>query len=235
MLLENRETGKLVIVDEWIARMRRMKRRVFAWSDAARSKYDPEKHKMIFTRLSYRPGDAWRALDISEYIQEVRKHLDKNLRAYAWVAELQERGAVHYHVLLIINKTSWLPNPDTSKMWKHGLTHQEKARNPIAYLCKYASKGGDESRGVFPRGIHLWAVWIQDEFIDPDISYQFKMSARPYWIEETLKDNDLWGTRIKKVAGGWELEDAGELSGIVIRSPWQVYGRTPGDIEFYYP
>ena len=52
--------------------------------------------------LTYAGVDDWRPNHIREFMQAFRKLYKKKLVGYAWVAELQERGAVHYHVMVYL-------------------------------------------------------------------------------------------------------------------------------------
>lgn len=99
--------------------------------------------------LTYRPGVEWCPSHVRDFLQRVRVWANRKGFAlrYVWVAELQQRGAVHYHVVL------WLPfampKADKRGWWPHGSTKSEWARTAVGYLAKYASKG-DGSGLQFP-------------------------------------------------------------------------------------
>lgn len=114
----------------------------------------------MFT-LTYREVDAWQARHISDFLKRLRQWVARRglpKMPYVWVAELQKRGAVHYHVLAWLPK-SWrlsdVPKPDTMGWWPHGLTQRERARNAVGYLAKYVSKGSLSSEMKFPPGCRL--------------------------------------------------------------------------------
>ena len=59
------------------------------------------RYRRAMVTLTYRNIDDWRADDVSYFMRLVRqwcKRREIEVR-YVWVAELQKRGAVHYHVV----------------------------------------------------------------------------------------------------------------------------------------
>ena len=123
--------------------------------------------------LTYRGDNSqWRAEHISRYLDALRKwHYSrtgsKKVR-YVWCAELQERGVIHYHVILWLDNALTPPKGDrpwksTSRgmvvwhppMWPHGMTRRDEAHSPVAYIMKYASKIESKNIGGFPRGARI--------------------------------------------------------------------------------
>ena len=115
----------------------------------------------------------WRPEHISRYLDAMRKwHYAvtgaKTLR-YAWVAELQKRGVIHYHVIVWLGGGLTPPKGDLSwkrkdrrglvhwepPMWPHGMTRRDKVDAPVAYLMKYASKVESKNVGSFPHGARI--------------------------------------------------------------------------------
>lgn len=102
-----------------------------------------------FVTLTYRGVDDWSPRHISEALRRFRHWCKKRGTAphYVWVAELQQRGAMHYHLAI------WLPSGlscpmwdkpqrDGAAFWPHGMTNRQLARNAVGYLMKYMSKIG---------------------------------------------------------------------------------------------
>lgn len=106
----------------------------------------------LFITLTYRGIDGYRGRHISEYLNELRRTVAFPLR-YVWVLELQRRGAPHYHLVLWVPRGERIPMPDRSGMWRHGSSQVERARSPIAYIMKYASKGTETD--AIPRGARI--------------------------------------------------------------------------------
>ena len=117
-----------------------------------------------FVTLTYRGVADWRADHVSRAVQRFRdwcRAVGVPCR-YTWVAELQVRGAVHYHLL------AWLPvgvqmpfwdkraSARRAAFWPHGMSNTEVAKSGVCYLMKYLSKLGDQTR--FPKGLRLYGV-----------------------------------------------------------------------------
>jgi len=115
----------------------------------------------------------WRPEHISRYLDALRKwHYartgSKTVR-YAWVAELQQRGVIHYHVIVWLDGGLTPPKADLSwkrkdraglvhwepPMWPHGMSRRDKSTAPVAYLMKYASKVESKNVGSYPHGARI--------------------------------------------------------------------------------
>lgn len=121
-----------------------------------------------FVTLTYKGLDDWRPDHMSDAVQGFRNWCrSKGVPCrYTWVGELQQRGAVHYHLLV------WLPiglrmphwdrttrlssNRDRAPFWPHGMTNTEVAKSGVGYLMKYLSKLGELTK--FPKGIRLYGI-----------------------------------------------------------------------------
>jgi len=121
-----------------------------------------------FVTLTYRPGVDWASSHVRDAVNKFRDWC--KVRGfpcrYTWVAELQGRGAVHYHLL------AWLPpgvrmpmwdrrtvTPSGKRMacwWPHGMTNRQVAKSGVGYLMKYLSKLGELTR--FPKGLRLYGI-----------------------------------------------------------------------------
>lgn len=121
-------------------------------------------HQAIFLTLTYGPDKPWEAKHITQFLNSARSWVERQgfKFRYVWVAEIQEKrkmkfgdGAghcVHYHVMIWLPRHLTFPKPDKRGWWTHGMTKTEKARNPVGYLAKYASKG---TNYAFPKGARL--------------------------------------------------------------------------------
>ncbi len=171
-LVLNKTSPLEISLDPAVARKKRIKRlrrAVFSAGNlhalADRGHRPPVAH---FVTLTYVGVNDWHADHISKATEQYRRHcarLEVPCR-YIWVAELQKRGAVHYHLL------AWLPQgvpmpfwdrPTTSgsgrtiqPFWSHGMTNTEQARSGVGYLMKYLSKLGEEAS--FPPHLRLYGV-----------------------------------------------------------------------------
>lgn len=108
-----------------------------------------------FWTLTYRPGEEWHGRHVSHFIKAVREWARRKgfpLR-YVWTAEMQERGAVHYHGIFWLPRGVSLPKLDQRGWWSYGSTNRKPAKNAVGYIAKYASKGEDGP--PFPKGIRI--------------------------------------------------------------------------------
>ena len=119
-----------------------------------------------FVTLTYVGVDHWQADHMSAATEQFRRHCAR-FRVpcrYIWVAELQKRGAVHYHLLAWLPRGVRMPQwdkPSTSlsgrvvaPFWSHGMTNTEVAKSGVGYLMKYLSKLGELT--VFPPHLRLY-------------------------------------------------------------------------------
>lgn len=116
-----------------------------------------------FVTLTYVGVDDWRPQHIASALDRYRYWCIKAGVAcrYTWVAELQGRGAVHYHLLAWLPRGVQMPHWDKPlgrrrAFWQHGMTNTEKARAGVGYLMKYLSKLGELTR--FPKGLRLYGI-----------------------------------------------------------------------------
>lgn len=134
----------------------------------------PVNQRIWMQTLTYRGDNGdWKPEHISRYLDALRRwHYNKTgtktLR-YAWVAELQQRGVIHYHVVVWLAAGLVPPKPDTCwrrvdrrghvhyepPMWPHGMSNRLLSHAPVAYLMKYASKIESKNLGGFPRGARI--------------------------------------------------------------------------------
>lgn len=113
----------------------------------------------VMVTLTYADAAAWRPDHITDFMRRV--HMFAKRRGlklpYVWVAELQKRGAVHYHVLLWVPARMRVPYADRQGWWNHGSTNIIRVKNAVGYVAKYASKF--ESKDAdFPKGMRLHGI-----------------------------------------------------------------------------
>ena len=150
-----------------LARVKRLKRGV--WAAGHLHGIADHGHRppvAWFVTLTYVGVDDWRADHISGATEQFRRHcarLGVPCR-YLWVAELQRRGAVHYHLLAWLPRGVRMPQWDKALVrpsgrvagpfWSHGMTNTQVAKAGVGYLMKYLSKLGELT--VFPPHLRLY-------------------------------------------------------------------------------
>ncbi|EJE52908.1 hypothetical protein PMI14_02387 [Acidovorax sp. CF316] len=158
-----------VQIDRDASRIKRLRKALWASSRNLHSQGDKNQQVWMQT-LTYKGDNRnWAPEHISRYLDALRKwHYartgSKTVR-YAWVAELQGRGVIHYHVIVWLAAGLTPPKPDTAwrhpkqgmqpPMWPHGMSNRLKSHQPVAYLMKYASKIESKNVGSFPHGARI--------------------------------------------------------------------------------
>lgn len=170
------------------------------------------RYRAAMITLTYRPGENWRGRHVTEFLHTCRKFTKRaghDFR-YVWVAEMQERGVVHYHVLVWMPVGFRLPKPDDRGWWPYGATKIEWARKAVGYLAKYASKGQEEGAPSFPKGIRISG----QGGLDVEAKREFRWWRAPSEAREALG----LSADIRRITGG--RFDA--VTGLCWESPWTL-------------
>lgn len=122
-----------------------------------------------FVTLTYKGVNDWQPKHIAKALESYRNWCKgRGIPCrYTWVAELQGRGAVHYHLLCWLPQGVKMPHwdkptksPKLGKhrppMWAHGMTNTQPAKAGVGYLMKYLSKLGELTQ--FPKGLRLYGI-----------------------------------------------------------------------------
>jgi hypothetical protein len=184
-VMYNFRTMQTFVVDTVKARYDRMRRRICAWADVVNG--SGMGGEMVMVGLTYRPGKCYSPNDIRSFMLAMRKKLGDKLWAYAWVSELQERGALHYHVLLYVAPGTRVPYPDKSRMWLLGSSKVDRNVKSVYYIVSYTKKGGQKDYSLFPEGARSHAVWIHDSILNKKVRY---LNLKGW--ERAIVDADGW-------------------------------------------
>lgn len=98
---------------------------------------------VVMLTLTYRPGVEWAPNHVRSLLTHFRNWCRRRgvPCRYVWVAELQRRGVIHYHVAVWLPVGMRPPKPDVQGWWPHGSSNRVVARRAVPYLMKYLSKG----------------------------------------------------------------------------------------------
>ena len=206
-----------------LSRIRRLKRAVWA-SGQLHGIADAGMRPPVvwFVTLTYRGVNDSRPDHIGSAIQRFRNWCKARKVAcrYTWVAELQGRGAVHYHLLawlphgLVMPKWD-LPRPrGRAPWWPHGMSNRQEAYSGVGYLMKYLSKLGEFHR--FPKGLRLYGIGGLD--------VQGRNMRSWYNLPQWCK-NQYGVGEIKRGTHGHMVRETGEI----LSSPYRVE-RVPGGL-----
>lgn len=212
----NRVTGQTIEFSSKAARLRRVQRRVKAWAEVIQPYIDNQaNYRLVMVTLTYADVDGWKAGHIRSFMLKVKKELGSGLLSYAWVAEMQKRGAVHYHVLLLVKKGTKIEKPDQAGWWPWGMSKIETARSPF-YVLTYTGKEY-QKMSQYPKGLRVFALWIGDGVVEAVTRWFFRLSALPRWLVEQAKGIETVGAKFRRVpGGGWDC------NGSFFRSPWEI-------------
>lgn len=193
------------------AREMKVKRARYATLSAARlHKLEVPTYAATFIGLTYRPGCDYAPLHITHLVKCVRAWCDARAIQcrYIWVAEMQKRGVIHYHMLVFHPRRFQFPKPDKQGWWPHGSTNRSTGiKHAVAYMAKYMSKG---DVAAFPRGARTYGCGG----LQGTAKLELRWWKLPTWVREQVEPED----RAKRVRGGFLRPDTGE----VIPSPWEV-------------
>lgn len=167
--------------------------------------------RVAMLTLTYADKDGWKPRHLPDLLDQVRKWLKRRgqVMRYVWVAEMQQRGAIHYHVLLWLPRGLSLPKPDKQGWWRHGFTKIEWARNAVGYVAKYTSKGTGSA--PYPKSARIHGCGgLRGGKLD-----EARYWRRPGWLREQTSSGQALS---RMVGGGWLDRETGE----VFKSPWKV-------------
>lgn len=244
------ELSAMVAVSAAQNRLRRLKHHVRTASRLIKETMHREgrKWRAVFVTLTYRPGIEWAPKHIAGFLNAVRMWGKRQgVRVgYVWVAEMQKRGAVHYHAVIWVPARLKLPRPDGPRgWWKHGTSNvQTVQRNAVGYLMKYVSKGlgnyPDLPRGARVCGSGGLDAMARDEFhywrlpryVRERLEPPFSPRIAVEWVRR-VKVGAVWqweqvlcpwgGARaFRRKGGGWSPRWA--AGGEVFRSEFGMFG-----------
>jgi hypothetical protein len=134
--------------------------------------------------LTYRPDEEYEPGDIGQYLNRLRGMLKDELLGWAWVAELQKRGVIHYHVMIFFDRSVRVPMPDKHGHWEKGMSKVQEGTSPY-YLIKYAGKGKQKDLERYPKGARLYGVSVRFGGDDMKLVYRYKAGLLEFEDSET--------------------------------------------------
>jgi hypothetical protein len=214
LLLSN---GEKVEVDSFDARLKRMQCSIHSWVDFVTPVSQDLSWDWIMVTLTYKNANDWSPSQITRYTEHLKRYLKQDLHSYCWVAELQERGAVHYHLIACVSKGIKIPFPDKPighknfVPWPWGFSKVERAEKP-AYLVTYVGKAKQKDYFRFPLGARGFGIWIAKHV--PEKVIFFRENNRiadnsPVYVKEAIDQRGLFFTdlrkRVKREPGRWMI------------------------------
>lgn len=198
-----------ITIDRHQSRVTRLRKGVGVGAKALLNLAEGHSENNVMVTLTYRGDNSdWKPRHVSDYIRKVREWFKdrcpgERLR-YVWVAELQQRGVIHYHAVFFLPAGVRMPQADRRGWWPHGMTNTLKATAPVAYLMKYASKVESKNIGGFPRGSRIYGVGGLDQ-VGAAIK---RWCLWPAYVQGNASINDRFRPAI---GGGYRNDQTGEL------------------------
>jgi hypothetical protein len=208
--------NRAIVVNSHERRLAGMHRRVYAWGVAVmNAMLKVPGSYLAMVGLTYDPKlpngrGTWRPNHIKDYMGAVRQQCGKGLLGYAWVAELQGRGEVHYHIMLWLARGSKVKKPDQrGGGWSHGASRVQRARSPF-YLVKYAKKVS-QKRDAYPKHCRMYGVSLPIGSVSEGDKLMYRLSSAPACVRtfvNGLAREDVAGIRWARTGrfddvGGW--------------------------------
>ena len=158
-----RWTEQCITIDRAQARVTRLRKGVGVGAKCLLNLAEGRSDNNVMVTLTYRGNnDDWKPRHVSDYIRAVRHWFAKRCPGerlrYVWVAELQQRGVIHYHAVFFLPVGVRMPPADKRGWWPHGMTNTLPSTAPVAYLMKYASKVESKNIGGFPHGARIYGI-----------------------------------------------------------------------------
>lgn len=161
---------------------------------------------VLMVTLTYARGGDWRPEHVSRAIKAYREWCRRAgvPCRYVWVAELQKRGVIHYHVALWLPVGMRSPKWDVRGWWPHGCTNVKRAEAAVPYLMKYLSKGGERvGNWRLPSGARMYGVGG----LDHSLRRARRWLGLPGFVRAQSDIADDWR---RVVGGGWRAPDGSQ-------------------------
>lgn len=99
---------------------------------------------IYFITLTMKNDDVLNKYTIANFFKKV-DYRGVHINGYFWVKELQKRGVVHYHIILLVSEKTRDFYSIVNESWRHGFVfvrgvEKTKIKNVIFYIMKYVKK-----------------------------------------------------------------------------------------------
>lgn len=149
--------SKGIVVDMYKKRLELMRSRIFSWARIMTEVCKNPGLRKVMIGMTYKNADDYKPGHFHQYLKKIKQMLGENLIGFAWVAELQMRGAIHYHLMLAVKKGTRIPKPDESGMWPWGSSNICTARSYF-YICSYLGKEYQKDLDKYPKSARMYGA-----------------------------------------------------------------------------
>lgn len=186
---------------------------------------------MLRVGLTLAPGVEYRPRLISDWIRAAKRELGGSYLDHFFVAEMQERGAVHWHVCVVIRRGGRLEMPDKSGSWPWGSSSVKVCRQmaDAKYMAWYWSKEdqkGGPGGPSFPDGLRMFGHG-NGRGMPVRQRLMFRLFSLPMWLRDmVLKEGWEGGLPIRTKCSYWTKDKVLGLTYRVWGRGWWLNGRT---------
>ena len=199
---------------------------------------DVKRYRPKFVTLTFADVvESWEAeRAIQKFTDNLRKYAKRHggdTLAYFWSAEVQKRGALHYHVLIL--GLPYLPKELVKVWWPYGFVDVRAVDDigrAFKYLAKYCWKWGKlaSEPDSLPDWWFFFSVFSKRRY---GFSRWFTLPPLqriPRWLREFFEDQGIEECLLKAkraVGGGWLLllERPGMQVELHFPSPYRIWAR----------
>jgi len=147
-------------------------------------------------------NSSWRPDHLTTAVNTMRKWCKRQgfPARYVWVAELQKRGVIHYHLVFWLPQGVRCPKWDKRGWWPYGMTQSVPAKNAVGYLMSYLKKDQLAERGRLPKGARNYGVGG----LDHSMRRARRWLRLPAFVQGNSSIYDNWR---QEIGGGWRAPD----------------------------
>jgi hypothetical protein len=189
MELRDKDTGEVIKINSFDARLGYQRKRVRAFCELMEDK----RVDFLMICLTYVDQAHYCDRDLTNFIKRLMRHYPGKVLGYTWVAEVQRRGyahgGLHFHLVLVVPKGFKIALPDKTGLWTKGSTRVELART-VWYVCKYTGKEY-QKRGL-PKYCHMFAVWLSHDLLTKFEHWCLKCSTFPAYVMKVVRCKAEW-------------------------------------------
>ena len=166
------------------------------------------KHRAWMVTLTYAGDNSdWKPTHLKNAVKCYREWCRRQRIPcrYVWVAELQKRGVIHYHLAAWLPRGYRMPKWDAAGWWHCGMSNTIKCRHATAYLMSYLKKGDIEQRGALPKGARNYGVGG----LDHSLRRARRWLRLPSFVQANSSIHDDWR---RATGGGWTAPSGEHLA-----------------------
>jgi hypothetical protein len=206
-----RKDGSYTMINNEFNRIKKLQKTLKIWEKVVKTKAEFLPVRVYEIGLNYKPGETWKQHDISDYLKNMQNYTGReNVVGYSWVAEMQKRMEVHYHLEIItVEACRKIPFPDKKGHWKNGGSERDEVSCiNIGYLTTdYMQK--KEQKSNYPKGIRVYSAWLNDRYFDAVDFWALRSVSYPDWLVNNINNSGLINPVIKRAKGGGFVVKAG--------------------------